>query len=65
MARILGCCGSGVGRQLQLRLDPLAWKPPYAAEEAQENGKKTKKKKKKERKKKETTLASEPKILLR
>ena len=28
MAQILHCCGSGVGRQLQLRFDP--WEPPYA-----------------------------------
>ena len=29
-ARIPRCCGSNVGRQLQLRLDPLAWEPQYA-----------------------------------
>uniref|UniRef100_A0A8W4FKA7 KRAB domain-containing protein n=1 Tax=Sus scrofa TaxID=9823 RepID=A0A8W4FKA7_PIG len=37
-ARILRCCGSGIGRWLQLRLDPyLAWESPYAAEAAQRN----------------------------
>ena len=25
------CCGCGVGRQLQLQFDPLAWELPYAA----------------------------------
>ena len=25
------CCVCGIGQQLQLRLDPLAWEPPYAA----------------------------------
>ena len=30
-AGILRGCGCGVGRQLQLRLDPLAWESPYAA----------------------------------
>ena len=31
MAQIPSCGGFGVGWQLQLRLDPLAWEPPYAA----------------------------------
>ena len=30
MARIWHCCGSGVGQEQQLRLDPLAWEPPCA-----------------------------------
>ena len=36
---ILRCCGSGVGRWLQLRLDLLAWEPPYAASAALEKTK--------------------------
>ena len=29
-AQILHCCGSGVGQQLQLWFNPLAWQRPYA-----------------------------------
>ena len=29
-ARILCCCGCGIGQWLQLQLDPVAWEPPYA-----------------------------------
>ena len=29
-AQIRCYCGCGVDRQLQLRFQPLAWKPPYA-----------------------------------
>ena len=29
MARILHCCGCGVGRWLQLQFDPWAWELPY------------------------------------
>ena len=36
------CCGSGVGQQLQLRLEPLAWEPPYAVGSGPRKGKKTK-----------------------
>ena len=28
--RIWHCCGCGVGQQLQLQFDPLAWEPLYA-----------------------------------
>ena len=42
-ARIPRCYGSGVGWQLQRRLDPLAWEPPYAMGAALE--KETKKQK--------------------
>ena len=43
MARIPSCCGSGVGRRLQLHpIRPLAWEPPYAAGVALEKGKKPK-----------------------
>ena len=52
MARIPSCCGCGVGQQLQLRWDPLAWEPPYTAGAAL---KKTKKKKKKKEKKKDSS----------
>ena len=45
--KIPHCCGCGVGRQLQLPFDPLAWELPYAMG-APPTGKK---KKKKERKK--------------
>ena len=31
MAWIWRCCGCGVGQQLQLRFNPLAWEPPYTA----------------------------------
>ena len=31
MARIWRCPGCGVGQQLSLQLDPLAWEPPCAA----------------------------------
>ena len=44
MAQIQICCGCGVGQQLQLQLDPLAWELPYAASVALKD-KKTKKKK--------------------
>ena len=30
MPRTPRYCDYGIGRQLQLRLDPLAWEPPYA-----------------------------------
>ena len=39
MAQIPSCCGCGVGRRLQLRLDPLAWEPPYAMGAALEKAK--------------------------
>ena len=45
-ARIWCCCVCGIGRQLQLRLDPLAWEPPYAVRGALEKAKRQKKKKK-------------------
>ena len=35
----------GIGWQLQLRIQPLAWEPPYAARAAQEMAKGLKKKK--------------------
>ena len=44
MAQVPCCCGCGVGWQLQLGFDPLAWEPPYAVGAAL---KKTKDKKKK------------------
>jgi len=31
LAWIPHCCGCGIGWQQQLRFDPLAWEPPYAA----------------------------------
>ena len=43
-ARILGCCGSGVGTVAPIR--PLVWEPPYTTGEAQEIAKRPKKKKK-------------------
>ena len=36
-------CGCGVGRRLQLQLDPLAWEPPYASGVALEKAKSKKK----------------------
>ena len=52
-ARILPCCGSGVGQQVAtVPIRPLAWEPPYAAEAAQVKAKRPKKKKKKKKKKK-------------
>ena len=45
MAQIWNC-GSGAGRGLQLRLDPLPWEPPYAVGTALEKTKKNKKNKK-------------------
>ena len=47
MAQIPCCYGSGVGRWLQLRFDPLAWEPPYAVGAAQEKAKRQKKERKK------------------
>ena len=45
MAWISHCCG--VGWQLQLQLDPLAWEPPYAMGSAlKKKDKKTKKEEK-------------------
>ena len=52
MAQIPCCYGSGVGQQLQLRLDPYAWNPPYAAGAALEKAKKTPKNQKKQKNKK-------------
>ena len=46
MARILRCCGCGVGWAATAPIRPLAWEPPHAAGAALE---KTKKKKKKKR----------------
>ena len=40
---ILSCCGPGVARQQQLRLDPLAWEPSCAAGAALKRQKKKKK----------------------
>ena len=39
MARILRCCGSGVGRLATPPIGPLAWEPPYAVGEALEMAK--------------------------
>ena len=44
VAWILSFCGCGIGQQLWLRFDPLAWEPPYVTHAAL--GKKKKKKKK-------------------
>ena len=51
VADVAHCYGSGVGRWLQLGLDPLAWKPPHAGEEALEKEKRKKKKRKKRKRK--------------
>ena len=47
MAWMLSCCGSGVGWQLQLQLDPLSWEPPHATGAALEKAKRQKDEKKK------------------
>ena len=39
MACMPCCCGCGVGQQLQLRFNPLAWEPPYVAGAAQKGKK--------------------------
>ena len=44
-ARIPRCCGSGVGRCLQLQIGPLAWEPPHVTGAALEKAKRQKKKK--------------------
>ena len=38
--QILCCCGSGIGWQLQLQLDPLDWELPYTMGVAIEEKKK-------------------------
>ena len=48
MARIMRCCGSGIGLRLQLRFDPSLGTSMWCGGR-QRKGKKTKKKKKKER----------------
>ena len=43
MAQIPRCCGCGVGRELQLPIQPLAWEPPYAVGVTLKRGGKKKK----------------------
>ena len=48
MARILHCCGCGVGLAAAALIQPLAWEPPCAARAALKSKKKKKKKERKE-----------------
>ena len=60
MARIPRCCGSGIGRWLQLQIRPLSWEPPYATGAAQEMAKDKKNKKQKNHLKKNFRVLREP-----
>ena len=53
VARILPCCGCGVGWQVWPQFEPLAWELPYAASAA------LKKTKKQETKQKQKTVLNE------
>ena len=41
VARILSCCGCGVGLAAAAPIQPLAWEPPYAVDAALTNKKQT------------------------